>query len=347
MKNRLFRACLAAICAVAIGPLVARPAASAQPGIALILSNADYTSSPALPGCALSGRGIAAALRNQGFDVIEAANPASGQLDATLSGLGEKLAAARGAPAIIYVCGYASAFNGRPFILPVSANVSRPADVLSQGVLAKVLTSTITRAGTTTALIILDVVPAPGQTDGLPLTALDQPDLPPGLAILGAVETTEDAPSPVATALIPLFKEPKVEISAVFNAVMSRIEGMRTVSLGVSRRGDGTGILIGAAPASAPAPAPPPAAPPPPAQSASAPPSAPAVAALPEESQMTEFDRRTVQLALTKLGYYGGAVDGIFGADTRAAIRRFQHELHAPMTGQLTQDQSSRLLSAR
>ena len=51
---------------------------------------------------------------------------------------------------------------------------------------------------------------------------------------------------------------------------------------------------------------------------------------------MSDGDRRLVQRALGKLGYYDGQVDGVFGPDTRAAIRRYQHELGAPMTGRLT-----------
>jgi hypothetical protein len=55
-------------------------------------------------------------------------------------------------------------------------------------------------------------------------------------------------------------------------------------------------------------------------------------------------DLRRTQLALQKLGYYGGKVDGVAGADTLAAIRRFQHELRAEMSGRLTPDQLERLL---
>ena len=62
---------------------------------------------------------------------------------------------------------------------------------------------------------------------------------------------------------------------------------------------------------------------------------------------MSDFDRRTVQTALARLGYYPGPIDGRFGPDTRAAIRRFQYELNAEMTGRLTATQASRLVSGR
>ncbi len=41
---------------------------------------------------------------------------------------------------------------------------------------------------------------------------------------------------------------------------------------------------------------------------------------------MSDAQRRQVQAALAKLGYYDATVDGIFGPETRAAIRRWQHE---------------------
>ena len=49
--------------------------------------------------------------------------------------------------------------------------------------------------------------------------------------------------------------------------------------------------------------------------------------------------------ALLALGYYPGPVDGAFGPDTRAAIRRFQHEIQVEMTGRLTSGQAQQLLA--
>ncbi len=61
---------------------------------------------------------------------------------------------------------------------------------------------------------------------------------------------------------------------------------------------------------------------------------------------MSDGDRRLVQQLLGKLGYYNGQVDGLFGPDTRAAIRRYQHELGAPMTGRLSAEQATKLVSS-
>jgi len=47
--------------------------------------------------------------------------------------------------------------------------------------------------------------------------------------------------------------------------------------------------------------------------------------------------------ALARLGYYDGPLDGVFGPDTHAAIRRYQFELKAPMTGTLSAAEAEQL----
>ena len=59
---------------------------------------------------------------------------------------------------------------------------------------------------------------------------------------------------------------------------------------------------------------------------------------------MAPSDRRDVQTALARLGYYDGRIDGVIGPDTRAAIRRWQHEIGASMTGMLSGAQATRLV---
>ncbi|HJU16026.1 MAG TPA: peptidoglycan-binding protein, partial [Stellaceae bacterium] len=70
---------------------------------------------------------------------------------------------------------------------------------------------------------------------------------------------------------------------------------------------------------------------------------APAIS-LPDEQHYSVLDRRRVQAALHLLGYYEGAVDGVFGPRTRAAIRHYQQDAGVPATGTLTPDEAARLL---
>jgi peptidoglycan hydrolase-like protein with peptidoglycan-binding domain len=67
--------------------------------------------------------------------------------------------------------------------------------------------------------------------------------------------------------------------------------------------------------------------------------------AMPSEEKMSEANRRQVQEALHRLGYYDGPIDGIFGPSTRAAIRSFQDSIGEKGTGHLTAAEASRLIS--
>jgi peptidoglycan hydrolase-like protein with peptidoglycan-binding domain len=66
---------------------------------------------------------------------------------------------------------------------------------------------------------------------------------------------------------------------------------------------------------------------------------------MPAEDKMNPEDRRQVQQALQRLGYYEGPFAGIFGPATRSAIRRFQESIGAEATGRLNETEASRLVS--
>jgi hypothetical protein len=79
---------------------------------------------------------------------------------------------------------------------------------------------------------------------------------------------------------------------------------------------------------------------------APAPPSSTALAAaIPAEGKMNAKNRRQVQQALQRLGYYEGPLDELFGPATRSAIRRFQESIGAQATGRLNETEASRLAS--
>jgi peptidoglycan hydrolase-like protein with peptidoglycan-binding domain len=62
---------------------------------------------------------------------------------------------------------------------------------------------------------------------------------------------------------------------------------------------------------------------------------------------MSNANRRQIQEALRRLDYYKGPVEGVFGPLTRAAIRRFQHDIKADTTGHLTAEEANRLINGR
>jgi hypothetical protein len=362
-----FLAAGAAIVAV-VASLAPCPAPAAPAHEALVIGNGTYDTLPALPTCLLSAHAVSAALRAAGFEVVEREDATSGGTDAAIGEMGRNLAATPGATAFVYVCAYATAFNDRTFLLPTSANITRPADALTQGVLAKSLLEMLARGGARSAVLALDVVPAPDAPAALGLDAAVQGQLPDGLGSIAISQAKPpDAPTPLASALVTDLKAATVQIGPLLDAVQQQLAANKGLTVAAVHAPAEPSYLVGAPPQAASGPpsvaknptqpvqatTPPGPAPTPPAQpttpsAQAAAPAAQATApspgrALPDEADMTDADRRRVQTALARLGYYDGQVDGVFGPDTRAAIRRYQHELHAAMTGRLTADQASKL----
>jgi hypothetical protein len=326
------RASLVGMGAALASALVAPTAWPTAPGReALVLGNGTYASLPPLPACLLSAHAVAAALRAQGFDVLESEDASSGGIDGALTQFAAKLTTNPGAAALVYSCGYVTSFNDRPFLLPVSARLARQADVLTQGVLAKSLIDVLGRAGAGPSLVAIDAVPTPGGPDALHLDALAPGVLPDGLGLIAINQARPpDTPTPLATALIGALKRPEVAVAGVLQELQQQLAANRSLTIAAQRAPTAPGYLAGA-----PSPSPAPVA------AATQPP--PPVANLPADEQMSEADRRQVQIALARLGYYDGRIDGVFGPESRAAIRRYQHELGADMTGRLTAAQATRL----
>jgi hypothetical protein len=325
-------------------PTVAAESSDVPGGEALVFGNGTYPGLPPLPACLASAHAVAAALHRLGFAGVEQEDASAGVMDAALAQFTRQVQQHAAPPAIIYACGYGTSFNDRPFLLPISASISRPADVLTQGVLARSLVDAAAqgKAGPTVAL--LDVVPLPKGAEPA-LGALAQAALPPQVGLLAVTgQPAGSVPTPMAAALIEALKmAPPLRTDALLQAVHAAVAAQSSVHVAAQHLPQSPGALIAAPPAPAPVAAPP-------AAAASPVPtaSAPVVPAptLPDEAHMTEQDRRHVQQALAQLGYYDGAIDGVFGPDTRAAIRRWQHELHAPMTGHLSAADAARLVKS-
>jgi len=114
------------------GSLLPATPADAQPAReALVVGNGTYGALPPLPACLQSAHAVASALRALGFQLVEREDLSTGGTDAAISEFSRRLAAAPGAAGFVYSCGYATAFNDRPFMLPVSARVTRPAGFAS------------------------------------------------------------------------------------------------------------------------------------------------------------------------------------------------------------------------
>lgn len=318
-------------------------AALAQAPRALVIGNGAYGFLPPLPECAASAKIVASALRGAGFEVAEKTDLSSGAMQAALGGFAK---AASGGPALLYVCGYASAYNDRDFMLPISASLARPSDVLAQGVLAKSVADSLTGSP---GLVVLDAAPlVSGGTAPLAFEILKTMSLPDGVGLAAVTEAKSgDGPTPLANALAGGIG-PRLDPASALTALQRAVPSSGGVRFAVVRpprpiAARPAPLAVVPAPVPAPIPAPVPAPlPAPVAPAASAAPSAPAMSL--DESSMSDAERRRVQIGLAQLGYYDGRIDGVFGPETRAAIRRYQHELKADMTGTLLPDQTARLL---
>jgi Putative peptidoglycan binding domain/Caspase domain len=327
------------------GASIPASAGAASPHLALVIGNSAYAALPALPGCTASAHLVSAALRRAGFDVTERLDLSNGQMGGAIGELAGTLSRSPGATAVVYVCGYVAGLDGRAFLLPVSASLERDSDALTQGIVARSLPDALTRSGARAGLVLIDAQPRPGGSGPLGLDKLAEGPPAPGESLAAAVATAglPQGPTPLATALAGALAGPTVEAGALLDAARRRLGTGSGETLAMLAPAGPAWLAGGPAPPARIETSPPPAAPPPPAPAASAPP--PIV--VPDEEQMTEANRRAVQGMLQALGYYDGRVDGIFGPDTRAAIRRWQHELGAEMTGRITSDQATRLLAIR
>lgn len=349
------RACLVTVLAGFAGLCWNTSSAQSQPlRTALIISNAQYADLPPLPRCTASAALVRDSLKAKGFEVVERNDVRRGEFDAAIGALAKRTAATPPSVAVLYYCGYAREFNGRPFLLPAAANITRDNDVLTQGMIAKSLVDSLARVGDSAGVVIIDGFQPP-ETQATGLAKLGEQIQPGSFAVVG-VNNDAAAPGPTATAQALRGQLTGEEVS-----LEKFVAGMRA---DLAKGGAGSAFLVAATgkpaflvggkppPPPAPPPAPPVAvAPPPPAPTPSPPPAAPAPPppqqqVMMDEDRMSDQERRQVQVALATLGYYSGRIDATFGPETRAAIRRYQFEVKAEMTGRLTGEQATKLVNS-
>ena len=334
------------------------PAQSQPLRTALVISNGQYANMPPLPRCTASAAVVRDALRGKGFEVVERSDVRRGEFDAAIGALAKRTAASPPSVAVVYYCGYALEFNGRSFLLPAAANITRDNDVLTQGLISKSLVDSLARVGDSTGVVLLDGFQPPGAA-ATGLARLAEQIQPGSFAVIGANnDATAQGPTAAAQALRGQMTGDEVSLEKF-------VGGMRGE---LAKSGAGTAFFVAAtgrpsflvggkpppapaAPATQPVAVAPPAPAPTPAPAASPPPAAPAPAPPPQqvmvdEDRMSDQDRRQVQVTLATLGYYSGRIDATFGPETRAAIRRYQFEIKAEMTGRLSAEQATKLVNS-
>ena len=310
--------------------------------IALVIANSQYANFPAVSRCAPAAAMARDILRAKGFEVMERSNLGRGEFDTAIGLLARRVGAAPPTVAAMYYCGYAADFNNRSFLLPVSAVLARDNDLLSQGILVKSVIDSLRRTPDSAGLVLLDVFHPPDAPSGRMSQLAEHLPASSFAVIAAGNEPNGEGETALALGLRDELSVADAGVNSVTNGLRRRLAKEPVTAQVIAATGD-------AALAAEKRPAPPPVAsiaPPPP-----APPPQPSFKTAPQqhvmvdEDQMSDSERRQVQTVLATIGYYSGRIDGTFGPETRAAIRRYQFEIKAELTGRLTAEQATKLVN--
>src|SRR5712691_209353 len=106
-----------------------KSSATREHRVALVIGNATYTDVP-LNNPGNDARGIAQALRAQGFEVIDHVNADATTMRRAVAQFGEKMR--EGGIGLFYYSGHGMQVNGRNFLVPVGAQISSEAYVSAE-----------------------------------------------------------------------------------------------------------------------------------------------------------------------------------------------------------------------
>ena len=174
---------------------------------------------------------MGSAFKARDFDVNTLSDGSAGQLSGAIGLLTEKLKAIPDVPVAIYFCGYVAARGGRPFLLPISAALERPSDVMTQGILAKSIVDVVAGSGPRASLIMLEAVAVPNAAEPMALASLDRPDLPAGMGLLGVSVTAGDSSLRFVATLLPRLKADAVKIPDLISDFKQDPDGQVTAAI--------------------------------------------------------------------------------------------------------------------
>ena len=180
--------------------------------IALVISNEEYASLPALERCGASATAARVALRGKGFKVIERGNLERGEFDSAIDALARRIAASPPALAVLYYCGYAMEFDGQSFLLPTSVTIARDDDVLTQGITSKHLVDSLGAAPQSTGFVVLDVFRTPNASAPTTLGRLVEEVTAANFAVIGA-SNDGSGKGPTAASLALLDQVPDGDVN--------------------------------------------------------------------------------------------------------------------------------------
>ncbi len=139
------------------------------------------------------------------------------------------------ASAFVYICGYAAGMNHGPISLPVSANIARPSDVMTQGILAKAILDVLNRGKPSRGVAALDLVPMP---DGpsLALNTLKAVPVSAGTGLIAVLQSQPTTvPTPLSSSLAAGLAVPGVQAGALLGGVEAELAKHPSVGIAALR----------------------------------------------------------------------------------------------------------------
>ncbi|MCD2184695.1 peptidoglycan-binding domain-containing protein [Rhizobium sp. GN54] len=327
-----------AILALVLGSLPAT--AQSERVVALVVSVGDGTA---------RADAVQTQLQLMGAETLRADGPNNAQLRSIVTRFAREAADSRAT--FVYLDAPAVNFEGRTFVLPKGATLKNPTDIFTQGIPIQAFARSSAQAeqGGAVAMMVA------GQPGELPdaLTVTDRaPESVPGSAavLVAAVDAFEPLLAIVETAAT----QEEIELGAMLKQMSSQagvtVSDIPRIPI-LLRIGTPppAPARVDTAATTAPAIALP---------EAPATPSAPETASgeqsepqetLEEltllEQSISRAAKRSIQRKLRDLGHYKGLVDGIFGPQTRDAIKTFQTSRSEEPTGLLNRQQQLDLIS--
>ncbi len=330
---------------VAIAPAlllapVSFPSAAAEH--ALVIGNGSYETLERLDSAKNDAQRLAQILRDRGFEVALATDATNGGMRAAIQSFAEGLAA--GDTAVVYFSGHAFQSQGRNYLLPVTANLRSEIDLSTQAIALNGILSLLQRQPLRVGFVILD---AAYKTEFIAANRIK-----PGIAAIepgernlviflaappDEVNAIRPGPSSVfGRALLTQMSQG----DPVVGTLVSQISDSVSQATGGAQKPWSRSTLAGTTSLKEP-------------EGVKA--VAPLQARAPQaaeyslqdlitlDSTFAREERMRIQHRLQEMGFYKDEIDGVFGMQTRQAIRAYQETKGAERTGYLTPGQLNEL----
>ena len=122
--------------------------------IALVIGNSNYSSSP-LRNPVNDARAIAKALQRLGFEVVKGENLSRKDMGDKILRFGQKLEG-EGSVGLFYFAGHGVQVNGKNYLIPIGANITREKQVVYEGIDVNQVMIEMEGARNPTNIVILD-----------------------------------------------------------------------------------------------------------------------------------------------------------------------------------------------